>query len=123
MTQKLTMKTLSSEIHSLRRRLQELESLLENTRQELRSRIDSMERQPAASAVGGFAVDTETRHQLIAQSAYLRAERRGFSGGSPEQDWLQAEQEINSLLLQRLTETGAAPAGRAEPGNTGPITG
>ena len=26
--------------------------------------------------------------------AYLSSERRGFQGGSPEEDWLQAEQEV-----------------------------
>lgn len=30
----------------------------------------------------------------VAEAAYFRAERRGFTGGSPEQDWLEAEEEL-----------------------------
>jgi hypothetical protein len=33
-------------------------------------------------------------HQMVALGAYLRAEARGFTGGSPEQDWLDAEAEL-----------------------------
>jgi hypothetical protein len=43
-----------------------------------------------------FSADERTR--LIAIAAYYRAERRGFSGGSPEQDWLEAEAEIDGAL-------------------------
>jgi hypothetical protein len=35
---------------------------------------------------------------MIAQAAYLRAERRGFSGGSEVDDWLAAEAEVDALL-------------------------
>lgn len=37
----------------------------------------------------------EGRHQLIAETAFLKAERRGFQGGDPIEDWLEAEQEID----------------------------
>jgi hypothetical protein len=37
-------------------------------------------------------------HALVAQAAYLRAERRGFTQGSPEQDWLEAEEELRRTL-------------------------
>ena len=43
-------------------------------------------------------VSVETWHALGAEAAYLRAERRGFVGGSPEQDWLEAEQEVRRRL-------------------------
>ena len=36
---------------------------------------------------------TEWR-QMIARAAYFRAEARGFAGGSPEQDWFEAEAEL-----------------------------
>ncbi|MCM2323180.1 MAG: DUF2934 domain-containing protein [Oligoflexia bacterium] len=42
----------------------------------------------------------EKRQQLIAEAAYFRAERRGFQNGSPQQDWIEAEAEINRLLNQ-----------------------
>ena len=35
---------------------------------------------------------------MIAESAYLRSERRGFVPGFEEQDWLAAEKEIDTLL-------------------------
>lgn len=38
------------------------------------------------------------RRGLVAQSAYFRAERRGFAPGGEVQDWLEAEVEIGRLL-------------------------
>ena len=35
---------------------------------------------------------------MIAMAAYYRAEKRGFTGGSQEDDWLQAEAEIDCTL-------------------------
>ena len=35
---------------------------------------------------------------MVAEAAYLRAERRGFVAGSPEQDWLEAEDELRRTL-------------------------
>lgn len=35
---------------------------------------------------------------MIAIAAHGRAEQRGFSGGSAEQDWLEAEAEIEREL-------------------------
>ncbi len=40
------------------------------------------------------------RHELIAKIAFLKAERRGFQGGSPEQDWFDAEAEINAVITR-----------------------
>src|SRR3569832_1584601 len=42
----------------------------------------------------------EEREKMIAQAAYLRAEQRGFMGGDPVADWLEAEAEIDSRLSQ-----------------------
>src|SRR3569833_1076365 len=38
--------------------------------------------------------------KLFALAAYLRAEQRGFMGGDPVADWLEAEAEIDSRLSQ-----------------------
>ena len=38
------------------------------------------------------------RRQMIEQAAYFRAESRGFVGGCPEQDWYEAEAQINRML-------------------------
>jgi len=40
----------------------------------------------------------ELRHALIAEAAYLRAERRGFAPGGETEDWLAAEVEVDALL-------------------------
>ena len=43
-------------------------------------------------------VTAETRRALIAEAAYLRAERRGFVPGQETEDWLAAEVELDALL-------------------------
>ena len=43
-------------------------------------------------------VTEEMRRGMIAQAAYLRAERRGFSPGGENEDWLAAEAEVDRLL-------------------------
>jgi len=43
-------------------------------------------------------VTPEARRVLIAESAYLRAERRGFAPGYEAEDWLAAEAEVDALL-------------------------
>ncbi|MGH8260684.1 MAG: DUF2934 domain-containing protein [Steroidobacteraceae bacterium] len=35
---------------------------------------------------------------MIANAAYLRAERRGFTPGREDEDWLAAEKEVDALL-------------------------
>jgi hypothetical protein len=44
------------------------------------------------------AVTPEARRALIAEGAYLRAERRGFEPGHETEDWLAAESEVDALL-------------------------
>ncbi len=45
-----------------------------------------------------ITVSAETRRAMIANAAYLRAERRGFAPGHEEEDWLAAEKEVDALL-------------------------
>jgi len=45
-------------------------------------------------------MSTEEHWRLVAEAAYLRAERRGFVGGDPVDDWLAAEAEISTRLGQ-----------------------
>ncbi|MBC7794179.1 MAG: DUF2934 domain-containing protein [Clostridia bacterium] len=42
--------------------------------------------------------EARDRDSLIRQAAYLRAERRGFVGGSPIADWLEAEKELAAFI-------------------------
>jgi hypothetical protein len=57
-----------------------------------------------ASALDGIAsrksVPQDQRRKLIAEAAYLKAECRGFRGGSPEQDWFDAEAEVDANLMR-----------------------
>jgi hypothetical protein len=41
-------------------------------------------------------LDNCPSHEDIAALAYSYWEARGFQGGSPEEDWLRAEQELRS---------------------------
>jgi hypothetical protein len=44
------------------------------------------------------APTADERYSMIAEAAYLRAEKRGFKGGDPAADWLEAEREVDSAL-------------------------
>lgn len=52
--------------------------------------------EPGAST--GITVSDDARRAMVAQAAYLRAERRGFTPGSEVEDWLAAEAEVDALL-------------------------
>ena len=43
-------------------------------------------------------VTAEERHGMVCNAAYYIAERRGFAGGDPFQDWVEAEKEVDRLL-------------------------
>jgi len=43
-------------------------------------------------------VTPDVRRGMIAESAYLRAERRGFAPGHEDEDWMAAEAEVDKLL-------------------------
>src|SRR5882672_8916012 len=62
----------------------------------------SLNQQPSPPAAD------EKRREQIALAAYYRAERRGFQGGSPLDDWLAAEAEIDG--------DGAATTAKKRPG-------
>lgn len=44
------------------------------------------------------AVSAHRRREMIAEAAYYRAEKRGFTGGDPVADWIAAEAEVDALL-------------------------
>jgi len=54
----------------------------------------------AKVALFGAQATPEERMEMIRLAAYVRAEQRGFSGGSPEEDWYAAEQEVDERLAQ-----------------------
>ena len=51
----------------------------------------------------------DEQRRRIAEAAYYRAERRGFSPGYEEEDWLAAEQEIGSSDLEFHAEDNYFP--------------
>jgi hypothetical protein len=46
-------------------------------------------------------LSVDERRRLIAETAYLKALRRGFRGQRAEQDWLEAEAEVDAMLAHR----------------------
>jgi len=44
-------------------------------------------------------ISTDQRLQMIRELAYSFAEQRGFIAGNEQADWLQAEHEIDAILI------------------------
>ncbi len=65
---------------------------------------ESTKKSPIASETSKHGLDqpkkvsAELRHQMIAETAFLQAEKRGFQGGDTVSDWLEAEKSVDSLL-------------------------
>jgi hypothetical protein len=51
---------------------------------------------PSVEPTAAAAVPAESFQEAVARLAYSYAEARGFVGGSPEEDWLRAEQELRA---------------------------
>lgn len=49
---------------------------------------------------GKSKISSQDREQMIATRAYLRAEQRGFEAGHEQEDWLQAEAEVDRLIMK-----------------------
>ena len=104
MTEKLTMKSLSVELEALQKKVSQLERQLNRKIETAMKQTLDEAMKNAAVARGkeahGAGVDTAERQRLIAEAAYLMAEQRGFDAGDPAQDWINAEEEVNRMLLQ-----------------------
>ena len=48
-----------------------------------------------------IAIKPEARWQMISEAAYFLAEKRGFTGGDPCQDWIDAEAQVEATLKRR----------------------
>lgn len=57
-----------------------------------------------------MGVTAEERHHLISKSAYFRAQRRGFIPGAELEDWLEAEVEIDGMLLKKAADNQSQDA-------------
>jgi hypothetical protein len=69
--------------------------------------------------IGNFGVTPEERHRMIAETAYFLAQERGFAGGDPVSDWIEAERRVDRQLLAIATarlvehlENGVATAAK-----------
>jgi len=117
MAEKLTMKKLSDELENLRTQMQELEARLEHsfeTRLESALAATRSATHPTSTSVPRAGIDTEQRQRLIADEAYLIAERRNFQGGCQSQDWIEAEKLVDYRLMQS-SEPGQPATGSANP--------
>ena len=61
-------------------------------------RAGATQDQAVLGATPAPSVSEDQRRGMIALSAYLRAERRGFSPEGQAEDWLAAEKEVDALL-------------------------
>ncbi len=126
MAEKLTMKILAGELEALRgqvRKLEvQLEQKLESTLEKAVSRLKKTRAWTRKTHTTATSIDAEERQRLIAEAAYIKAERRGFEGGDPGQDWKEAEAEIDRLLLQgwrKHQDTPGESASRPGVGSAG----
>jgi predicted transcriptional regulator len=103
MAEKLTMKSLSVELDELRKKVSQLERQMNRKIETaVKKTLDDAIKQVASERGKerhGAGVDAAERQRLIAEAAYLMAERRGFEAGDPAQDWINAEEEVNRKLL------------------------
>jgi Protein of unknown function (DUF2934) len=63
-----------------------------------RRRVPAAKAAAGSGAATGITVSEDARRAMVAQAAYLRAERRGFASGGEVEDWLAAEAEVDALL-------------------------
>ena len=54
-------------------------------------------------------ISSEERQHMIAEAAYRRAEKRGFITGGENQDWFDAEKEIDAMLIGKNKTSGSLP--------------
>ena len=55
-------------------------------------------KKPSADNTKIVTLNPEEHYRMIAVAAYYRAEKRGFIGGDPAQDWVHAEAEVERLI-------------------------
>jgi hypothetical protein len=47
------------------------------------------------------AIDPDLRYRMISEAAYRRYAERGYEDGYDQDDWLQAEEDVDHFLLNR----------------------
>lgn len=59
--------------------------------------MSGMSEKPEKSA----KISPEERSRMVAEAAYYMAQRRGFEGGDPVGDWIEAERQVEETLRKR----------------------
>jgi hypothetical protein len=121
MAEKLTMNHMSVEMDVLWGRLKELEMTLskkldttvKNTTSKLKQHLSAV----SSRRLGDLVISNDLRNELIQLAAYYKAERNDFAEGEDEQNWLEAEEEVDLFLLGGDGSNGSPEVftGRAGP--------
>ncbi len=107
MNEKLSVRKMYIELERMRNRIRGLEQKLETA---LMQTISKLKGSSHSTQIGtGHHMDelvisvisNEYRKELIGKTAYFLAEKRNFVGGDPEQDWLEAEAEVDRYLMEQ----------------------
>lgn len=64
----------------------------------VKKKISSSKPDKSSSSRSGINISSEERWRMIAVAAYHKAEKRGFVSGDENQDWLDAEKEVDEVL-------------------------
>lgn len=67
---------------------------------------DGGKRKTDAAAIARAIIDPGQRLRMIAEAAYYRSLARGHDSGSPEQDWAEAEREIEQQYPSQDASAG-----------------
>lgn len=72
----------------------------------------AIEQEPNQPFVKGAqdAINQDLRHGMISEAAYRRYADRGYADGGDIEDWLQAEAEVDHLLLNPWAQSGPQSA-------------
>ena len=110
MAEKLTLNHMSVEMDVLWGRLKELElslsKKLDTTVKNTTSKLKQHFTAESSRRLGDLVISNDLRNELIQLAAYHKAERNGFVEGEDEQNWLEAEQEVDIFLLGGDVEIG-----------------
>jgi hypothetical protein len=72
-------------------------------------RFDEAPDQPFAEGAQDM-IDPDLRHRMVSEAAYHCYVERGYADGFDQDDWLQAEAEVDHVLLNRQRSAENATA-------------
>ena len=66
-------------------------------------RVDEAVDQPFAAGITD-QLDPDLRHRLISEAAFRRSAERGFTSDYDDEDWRDAEAEVDHVVVERPTD-------------------